>query len=118
MSADHSSTNSSTSTPVPTSHLRNDRWLSRGDPNTSVLNAWERAEPFDVAAAENGRARVPDHDEARWDQESATVLFRRQDDLVTCYSLEPHQVTNDNGRAVREAVDAVFGLPPRLDPRG
>lgn len=94
---------------VPSRHLREETWLRRGDPAGSVLNAWERAKPLDVTAAEDGDERVPQHDEARFDPLTLTVLFRREHTLTTCYSVDPQHVTNDHGRAVREAVEASFG---------
>lgn len=90
---------------VPSRHLREETWIRRGDPADTPLTAWERAEALDVDADE----RVPYHDEARYDPLTQTVLFRREHTLVTCYSVAPEHVTNDHGRAVREAVEAAFG---------
>lgn len=94
---------------TPSRHLRDDTWLRRGDPADTPLTAWERGQPLDVDAATNGHQRVPDHDEARYDPVTQTVLFRRTHTLTTCYSVRKEHVTNDHGRAVREAVEAAYG---------
>jgi len=38
-----------------------------------------------------------------------SVIFRRGNTLTTCYSVREEMITNDHGRAVREAVEAQFG---------
>lgn len=97
-----------------TGHLLSKRWPQRGDPAQHPQAAWTRGEVLDMHHAEDGVARVPDHDEARYDAETQTVIFRREDRLVTCYSVCEAMVTNDHGRAAREAVEAQFG---RIDDR-
>ena len=90
-------------------HLQHKRWPQRGDPKDDPLEVWERGRRLNMAHAPRGLARVPNHDEARYDSESQTVIFRRADRLVTCYSVRKPFITNDHGRAVREAVEAQFG---------
>jgi len=94
----------------PTKHLNLQRWPQRGDPAQHPSQVWDRAEPLDMSLAENGMERVPNHDEARYDEQTQTVLFRDEDRLVTCYSVVESAITNDHGRAVRQAVEAQFGL--------
>ena len=92
------------------SHLGALRWPSRGIVTEHPWHAWVRAEELDISHADQGHARVPRHDEARYDQRSQTVLFRRGNTLTTCYSVREEFITNDHGRAVREAVEAQFGF--------
>lgn len=99
----------------PSDHLRIDTWPARADPDAGVADvegiraAWRRGKRLNMAHAPHGHARVPDHDEARFDAETLTVLFRRGDTLVTCYSVAEVAITNDHGEAVRQAVEAQFG---------
>lgn len=93
------------STVVASKHLRDDTWLRRGDPADTPLSAWDRGQRLTIPAT----GRVPAHDEARYDAVTGTVLFRRDHTLTTCYSVRDEHVTNDHGRAVREAVEAAFG---------
>lgn len=90
---------------VASKHLRDDTWLRRGDPADSPLTTWDRGQRLTIPTTD----RVPAHDEARYDVETGTVLFRRDHTLTTCYSVRDEHVTNDHGRAVREAVEAAFG---------
>lgn len=107
----------------PTDHLRIDTWPARADSDAGVADvegiraAWARGERLNMAHAPHGHARVPDHDEARFDPETLTVLFRRDDVLVTCYSVREDAITNDHGEAVRQAVEAQFGQLPDSDMR-
>lgn len=94
---------------VPSKHLTDETWLKRGNPAESPLNAWERAVELDVEKAANGPGAIPHHDEARYDTETQTVIFRVNHTLITCYSVRPEFVTNGAGRAVREAVANTFG---------
>lgn len=94
----------------PSDHLINDRWPTRGDADTDVMTAWERAEQLDMSVVPRVQRHVPDHDEARFDQESQTVIFRRNNTLTTVYSVRPDWVTNIEGRSVRSAVIKQFGL--------
>lgn len=89
-------------------HLREDTWPIRADPREDIIVAWRRARPLDVSHAEGGIERVPYHDEARYDAWTNTVLFRRSEVLTTCYSVDLEDITNDCGRAVREAVREQF----------
>jgi len=90
-------------------HLGALRWPSRGNVLEHPWHAWMRGEELDVSHAPHGHARVPRHDEAGYDPESQTVIFRRGDVLTTCYSVREEYITNDHGRAVRQAVEAQFG---------
>lgn len=92
-----------------TKHLNLQRWPQRGDPAQHPTRVWDRGEQLDMSHAQNGEDRVPDHDEARYDEQTQTVLFRCGDRLVTCYSIVDSMVTNDQGEAAREAVEAQFG---------
>lgn len=92
-----------------TQHLICETWPQRGDPNIKPHDAWERGLELDVSHAPHGEARVPGHDEARYDPVTETVLFRRVHTLTTCYSVREEHITNDHGRAVREAVEAQYG---------
>lgn len=96
---------------IATAHLRNETWPRRSGSTDPVHAGWERGQPLDVGMAEDGTKRIPWHDEARYDPLTATVLFRRDHSLVTCYSVLDEQVTNDHGRAAREAVEATYGEP-------
>ena len=84
-------------------------------PTASVIGSWERGLRVDIPAA----APVPRHDEARYDAQSAVVVFRREGTLTTCYGLDPEHVTNIHGVAVVLAVDAQFGTSYRsgINPR-
>ncbi|QLG62865.1 hypothetical protein [Halorarum salinum] len=93
---------------VPSQHLREDRWPSRGGSGEDIHVAWRRARRLDLRHAEDGIERVPAHDEARYDDVTEAVLFRRDDTLTTCYSVRLELITNDHGRAVREAVREQF----------
>jgi len=95
--------------PKITAHLGAVRWPMRGNAVEHPHHAWLRGEELDIAEAPHGHARVPRHDEARYDRESQTVIFRRGNRLVTCYSVREEMITNDHGRAVRQAVEAQFG---------
>ena len=102
------------STEWPTRHIRLDTWPPRARTDGAadaeeIRAAWERGRRLNMAHAPRGLVRVPDHDEARYDAETQVVLFRRDDDLVTCYSVREDAITNDHGRAVRQAVEAQFG---------
>ena len=99
----------------PSDHLRLDTWSPR-NPDASgvgdiddIREAWDRSQRLNMAHAPRGYLRVPDHDEARYDAETQTVLFRRNDTLTTCYSVREEAITNDHGVAVRQAVEAQFG---------
>jgi len=70
-----------------------------------------------MAHAPRGLWRVPNHDEARYDAKTESVLFRRDDTLTTCYSVRDEAITNDHGRAVREAVEVQFGSVKDSDMR-
>lgn len=93
--------------PRASQHLQYSTWPQRGDPTISPIAAWHRARPLDLSNAPRGHARVPAHDEVRYDPESGTVLWLREDVLTTCYDLE--EVTNDHGQAALEAVEAQYG---------
>jgi len=102
------------STEWPTRHIRVDTFPPRARTDgvadvEQIRTAWERGSRLNMAHAPHGLARVPDHDEARYDAETQVVLFRRDDDLTTCYSVREESITNDHGRAVRQAVEAQFG---------
>ena len=99
---------------TPTKHLRVDTWPPRTRTHgvgsvEEIRAAWERGQRLNMAHAPHGLARVPNHDEARYDCETQIVLFRRDDVLVTCYSVREEAITNDHGVAVRQAVEAQFG---------
>jgi hypothetical protein len=95
--------------PRITAHLGCVRWPMRGRAVEHPWSAWMRGEDLDIAEAPHGHARVPRHDEARYDRDTQTVIFRRGDRLTTCYSVREEFVTNDHGVAVRQAVEAQFG---------
>jgi len=102
------------STEWPTRHIRVDTWPPRARTDgvadvEEIRTAWERGQRLNMAHAPHGHARVPDHDEARYDARTQVVLFRRDDTLTTCYSVREDAITNDHGRAVRQAVEAQFG---------
>lgn len=92
--------------PTASDHLKWTTWPQRGTPKDSPRDAWRRAHDLDITHASHGRARVPSHDEARYDPNTQTVLFRRDSVLTTCYDLQ--NVTNDAGVAVRDAVEAQY----------
>ncbi|MCD2204379.1 hypothetical protein [Halobacterium sp. KA-6] len=87
-------------------HLSEERWPGRAtltrdvDPET----AWYRAHPLDIPQGYTTGAypRLPEHDEARIDPDTRTVLFRRSSVLVTCFDLD--RVDTFHGHAVRAAV--------------
>lgn len=83
-------------------------------PTASVLGSWKRGLRVAIPEA----APVPRHDEARYDAQSAVVVFRREQTLKTCYGLDPEHITNIHGVAVAAAVDAQFGTHYRsgIDP--
>lgn len=97
-------------------HLRDDTWLRRGDPADTVLTAWERGQPLDISEAPNGHAHVPDHDEARYDPVTQTVIFRRNETLTTCYSVRREETASDHSLAARQAVAATYGIPEEHRP--
>ncbi|UIO98934.1 hypothetical protein Hbl1158_10345 [Halobaculum sp. CBA1158] len=84
---------------VASDHLLEERWPQRAHPVDNLRDAWVRGERLEIADE-----RVPVHDEARYDAWTEAVIFRRSDDLVTCYSVREEHVTNEHGEAVREAV--------------
>jgi len=92
----------------PSRHLSEDRWPKRATPpqyrKLDPRTAWARGHPLDVATGHTTDAypRLPQHDEARIDPETRTVLFRRGQTLVTAYDLDV--VTTFHGHAVRAAV--------------
>lgn len=93
---------------IASQHLEEDRWPQRATPNTGTpLEAWQRGYPLTLSAAHMGQNRTPDHDEARVDPETMTVLFRVHGTLVTCYDLD-QDPTNDAGRATLEAARAQY----------
>jgi len=86
--------------PVAASHhLAEERWPQRAHPVDNLRDAWVRGERLEL-----DDERIPLHDEARYDAWTATVIFRRGDDLVTCYSVREELITNEHGAATREAV--------------
>ncbi|WP_434521328.1 hypothetical protein [Halorubrum sp. AS12] len=78
-------------------------------PTASVIGSWNRGLRVEVPDV----APVPRHDEARYDAQSAVVVFRREDTLTTVYGLAPDHLTNIHGVAVAAAVDAQFGTAYR-----
>ena len=83
-------------------------------PTASVIGSWNRGLRLTVPDV----APVPRHDEARYDAQSAVVVFCREDTLTTCYGLGPEHLTNIHGVAVAAAVDAQFETSYRsgIDP--
>lgn len=82
-----------------TLHLAKERWPQRAHPVDDLRDAWVRGVRVDI-----DDERVPKHDEARYDAWTSTVIFRTDNDLVTCYSIREEEITNEHGEAVREAV--------------
>lgn len=85
-------------------HLICETWPQRGGSDTIPHAAWERGQPLELTDS-----RIPNHDEARYDPVTRTVLFRRNATLTTCYSVDEEDVTNVHGEAVREAVESRYG---------
>ena len=83
-------------------------------PTASVMGSWERGLCVDIPAT----VPVPRHDEARYDAQSAVVIFRGRGILTTYYGLSPEHVVNVHGVTVPLAVDAQHGTEyaPRIDP--
>ncbi|PHQ45698.1 hypothetical protein DJ68_11435 [Halorubrum sp. C3] len=78
-------------------------------PTASVIGSWNRGLRVEIPDA----APVPRHDEARYDAQSAVVVFRRESTLTTVYGLDAEHLTNIHGVAVAAAVDAQFGTSYR-----
>lgn len=87
-------------------HLTEERWPGRAtlDRDVDPETAWYRAHDLDLPEGHTTGAypRLPDHDEVRIDPQTRTVLFRRDDTLVTCFDLDV--VDSYHGHAVRAAV--------------
>lgn len=81
----------------------------------SAAVAYERG----VTVAIPTTAPVPKHDEAVYDEQTDTVVFRRDRALVTVYGLSPAHLTNILGIAVAAAVDEQCGTEycAQIDPR-
>jgi len=71
----------------------------------SAVVAYERGVTVEVPLT----APVPRHDEAVYDELTDTVVFRRDQALVTVYGLSPAHLTNIHGIAVAAAVDEQCG---------
>ncbi|PHQ44633.1 hypothetical protein DJ68_17160 [Halorubrum sp. C3] len=93
----------------PTDHANRMLRIRGSGPTASVIGSWNRGLRVEVPDA----APVPRHDEARYDAQSAVVVFRREGTLTTCYGLAPAHVTNIYGVAVAAAVDEQFGTDYR-----
>lgn len=89
-------------------HLLEDRWPQRATPpqyrKLDPQTAWARANPLQLPQGRTTGAypELPPHDEARIDPQTRTVLFARNDVLVTAYDIDT--VTSYHGHAVRAAV--------------
>lgn len=90
-------------------HLCEERWPERGDESENLIDVWKRGADLDVYALPFSGKDVPEHDEARFDKKTQTVIFRRGRVLVTVYNVTPEYVTNKEGKAVRSAVLKQFG---------
>lgn len=92
------------SEPVASDHLAEDRWPARGTQAEDAHDAWLRALPLDLPTGTTSGAypRLPQHDEARIDPQTKTVIFRRGETLVTCYDLSV--VDTFHGHAARAAA--------------
>lgn len=81
----------------------------------SAAVAYERGVPVEIPIS----APVPWHDEAVFDEATDTVVFRRDQALVTVYGLSPAHLTSIHGIAVAAAVDEQCGTQycAQIDPR-
>ncbi|MEZ3163253.1 hypothetical protein ABNG03_00220 [Halorubrum sp. RMP-47] len=81
----------------------------------SAAVAYERGVTVTIPAV----APVPPHDEAVFDELTDTVVFRRDQALVTVYGLSPAHLSNIHGIAVAAAVDEQCGTEycAQIDPR-
>lgn len=107
---------SNTDTTVSAScHLRNDTWPKRGDPSIDPIVVWDRSDELDVSILPYADRQIPDHDEARWDARTQTVIFRRNDVLTTVYNVTDEHVDTLAGLAVRQVVAKQFGISALRD---
>jgi len=81
----------------------------------SAAVAYERGVTVEIPPT----APVPAHDEAVYDEQTDTVVFRRDRALVTVYGLSPVHLTNIHGIAVAAAVDEQCATEycAQIDPR-
>lgn len=81
----------------------------------SAVVAYERGVTVTIPTV----APVPSHDEAVFDELTDTVVFRRDQALVTVYGLSPAHLSNIHGVAVAAAIDEQCGTEycAQIDPR-
>lgn len=81
------------------------RWLERTDPNLGIppSDAWREAYEMSFVPAGS------DAEEIRYHAVTNTALLRRQHTIMTVLSMDPENIDSQQGREIKEAVEAQFG---------